>query len=124
MSIRDRHLAVRRARPPPLRGAQVLARRLSYRSRRSAAAYSTQGAVAAKRATTTIPIVMAASTDAVRTGLVASLARPGGNITGWTFLGPELYVKAEAVVQVRLARSMTKTRVVRWHLSEQRGVTR
>ncbi len=55
--------------------------------------YSTQGAVAAKRATTTIPIVMAASTDAVRTGIVASLARPGGNITGWTFLGPELYVK-------------------------------
>jgi putative ABC transport system substrate-binding protein len=55
--------------------------------------YSTQGALAAKRATTTIPIVMAASTDAVRTGIVASLARPGGNITGWTFLGPELYVK-------------------------------
>jgi len=40
MSIRNRHLAVRRAQPSPLRGAQVLARRLSYRSRRSAAASS------------------------------------------------------------------------------------
>ena len=42
---------------------------------------------AAKNATRTIPIVMAASADATGEGLVASLAHPGGNITGMTFLG-------------------------------------
>ena len=55
--------------------------------------FSTPGALAAKRATTTIPIVMVQSGDAVRTGIIASLARPGGNITGSTFMGPELYAK-------------------------------
>ncbi len=46
-----------------------------------------------KEATTRIPIVMAAGGDAVADGLVASLARPGGNITGSTFFGPELSAK-------------------------------
>jgi putative ABC transport system substrate-binding protein len=53
----------------------------------------TPGVRAAKQATKTIPIVMAASGDAVATGLVASLARPGGNITGSTFFSPELSSK-------------------------------
>ena len=43
--------------------------------------HTTPGTLAAKQATTTIPIVMAISGDAVATGLVASIARPGGNIT-------------------------------------------
>ena len=50
----------------------------------------TPSAFAAKRATTTIPIVMASAGDPVRSGLIASLARPGANLTGVTVLGPEL----------------------------------
>ena len=45
---------------------------------------------AAKNTTTTIPIVMAAAADAVRSGLVASLAHPGENVTGLTTIQPEL----------------------------------
>ncbi len=48
---------------------------------------------AAKQATTTIPIVMAFSGDPVGTGLVPSLARPGGNITGLSFMAPDLSAK-------------------------------
>ena len=45
---------------------------------------------AAKQATTTIPIVMVAIGDPVRAGFVASLAHPGGNITGNSILAPQL----------------------------------
>ena len=53
----------------------------------------TLGVVAAKKATATIPIVMVTSADPVGTGLIASLARPGGNITGNAIFGLELAVK-------------------------------
>jgi putative ABC transport system substrate-binding protein len=48
---------------------------------------------AAMQATTTIPIVMAEAGDPVGTGLVASLARPGGNVTGLSSMGPDLVGK-------------------------------
>jgi len=50
-------------------------------------------ALAAKKATTTIPIVMASANDPVGAGLVVSLARPGGNVTGNSSLGSELGTK-------------------------------
>jgi putative ABC transport system substrate-binding protein len=54
---------------------------------------STVAALAAKQLTGTIPIVLAGTGDAVATGLVASLARPGGNVTGLSALSPELITK-------------------------------
>ncbi|HEX6077995.1 MAG TPA: ABC transporter substrate-binding protein, partial [Methylomirabilota bacterium] len=50
----------------------------------------TPAAVAVKQATTTVPLVMAAVGDPVGTGLIASLARPGGNLTGLAAISPDL----------------------------------
>jgi putative ABC transport system substrate-binding protein len=63
---------------------------------------STTGARAAKQATTTIPIVAFSMGDPVRDGLVASLARPGGNVTWLTFLGPELVGKLFELVRAAI----------------------
>ena len=57
------------------------------------AATTTPGALAAKAATTTIPIVFATDGDPVRLGLTGSLSRPGGNITGVTQLNVEVAPK-------------------------------
>ena len=64
-------------------------------------------ALAAKNATSTIPIVITTGADPVESGLVASLARPGGNLTGVTNLNVELWQKrveliAELVPQARV----------------------
>ena len=61
-------------------------------------------AIAAKKATGTIPIVMATSADPVDNGLVASSARPGGNMTGLSDMGSELAPK-----RLQLLLSMTST---------------
>ena len=53
-------------------------------------AWPSPAVIAARRATTTIPIVMVAIADPVGAGFVAGLARPGGNITGTSNIGPDL----------------------------------
>lgn len=59
----------------------------------------TSAALAAKRATNTIPIVMATGTDQVSLGLAAGLARPGGNLTALSTLTSELMVKRFELVR-------------------------
>src|SRR5215831_12411906 len=54
---------------------------------------STAPVLAAKKATTTLPIVMTTSVDPVAEGLIASLARPGGNVTGLSSLAADLNTK-------------------------------
>jgi putative ABC transport system substrate-binding protein len=61
------------------------------------------GALAAKNATTTIPIVMVTTGDPVASGLIGSLARPGGNVTGVTALGRELSVKRLSLLKETVA---------------------
>lgn len=60
---------------------------------------STPATLAAKDATKTIPIVIWSASDPVRTGLVASLSRPGGNVTGLSLLGPEINAKRLALLR-------------------------
>jgi putative tryptophan/tyrosine transport system substrate-binding protein len=62
----------------------------------------TPGAVAAKAATTTIPIVFAVAVDPIKVGLVESLNRPGGNLTGVTNLNVEIGPKRLEVLHVLL----------------------
>ena len=61
--------------------------------------HTTPGSRAAKQATSTIPIVVAAVVDPVDAGLVASLARPGGNLTGLTFFFAELCAKRVELIK-------------------------
>ena len=65
----------------------------------------TDAALAAKKATTSIPIVMAAVGDPVGMGIVASLARPGGNVTGYSMAYPEITVKRASLLHELLPAS-------------------
>jgi ABC-type uncharacterized transport system substrate-binding protein len=67
-------------------------------------ALNTPAAMAAKKATATIPIVIARVTDPVRSGLVSSLASPGGNVTGLSFNNSELAVKGLELLREALPR--------------------
>jgi putative ABC transport system substrate-binding protein len=71
----------------------------------------TSAALALKNATNTIPIVMMSSTDPVQTGLVASLARPGGNVTGLTNVGAELAGKLLELLK-EITPSLTRVAVL------------
>ena len=74
---------------------------------------ATPAGLAAQQATTTTPIVVTAMGDPVRDELVASLARPGGNITGTGFLGPELVPKRLALLREVLPK-LSRVAVL-WH---------
>ena len=88
-------------RLPPLM-AEVLARKVDVLF-----TYGTPCAVAAKKATNTVPIVVAAMGDPVGTGLVASLARPGGNLTGLSIQWEDLSGKWLELLQETIPRLST-----------------
>jgi putative ABC transport system substrate-binding protein len=75
-------------------------------------------ALAAKNATTTIPIVMTQSTDPVGEGLVASLARPGGNVTGNAGLQAELNTKRLEILKDAVPR-LTRVELLRTAIGSQ-----
>jgi putative ABC transport system substrate-binding protein len=66
--------------------------------------HATAGALAAQRATRTIPIVFTAAGDPVKSGLVESLARPGGNITGLSLLTADIFPKQLELLRTMLPR--------------------
>jgi putative ABC transport system substrate-binding protein len=72
---------------------EALARELVTSNVEVVVAFGTEASLAARRATDRVPIVMAASSDPLADKLVASLARPGGNVTGVSLMVPDIAVK-------------------------------
>jgi putative ABC transport system substrate-binding protein len=66
--------------------------------------HATLGTQAAMQATTTIPIIMAIGADAILSGIVKNLARPGGNVTGSTIFTPEVSIKRLSLLKEAVPR--------------------
>jgi putative tryptophan/tyrosine transport system substrate-binding protein len=77
----------------------------------------TQATVAAKKLTTTTPIVLTQSSDPVQAGLIASFARPGGNVTGVANLGRELAEKRLALLKEAAPRASRVA--VLWNVTDE-----
>jgi ABC-type uncharacterized transport system substrate-binding protein len=69
--------------------------------------HGTPGALAAKQATTTIPIVVAVVGDALNSGVVSNLTKPEANLTGSTFFGPELAAKRLEILKEAMPNLLT-----------------
>ena len=90
-----------------------LARELVDRRVDAIVAFATPATRAAKQATSAIPIIAIAMADPVEDELVSSLARPGGNVTGTTFLGPELVSKRLQLLK-EIVPAVSRV-IVLWH---------
>jgi putative ABC transport system substrate-binding protein len=90
-----------------------LAEQLVERHVDAIVAFATPAARAAKKATSAIPIVAIGMADPVEDELASSLARPGGNVTGTTFLGPELVSKRLQLLK-EIVPGLSRV-VVLWH---------
>jgi putative ABC transport system substrate-binding protein len=90
-----------------------LAQQLVERRVDAIVAFATPAARAAKRATSAIPIIAIGMADPVEDELASSLARPGGNVTGTTFLGPELVSKRLQLLK-EIIPNLSRV-VVLWH---------
>ncbi len=101
----------------PARTAEIVA--TAIRGADVLVAWGTPTAVAARKATTTLPVIFAVSADPVADGLVASLARPGGNLTGLSIMTPESTVKRlqllkAAIPNLSRVALMADTQLMRW----------
>jgi putative ABC transport system substrate-binding protein len=85
------------------------------------AASGAPAALAAKRATTTVPIVIASVSDPVALGLVTSLAQPGGNVTGLSLLGPDTAGKRLEILK-EVVPALSRVAVL-WNPANARSMT-